>query len=122
MTKSELVLELAAEGGRAAIHRTSLATGGYRFHVEGNSLCLDENEDEAWRPWATERVGSVQDALKLIDKDGLWILLKPISVHPEHRAAVWTSVQERAVALPNEHVGLWRTRSQDWRRLCLAEA
>ncbi len=122
MAGTELVLELGVEGGGAAIHRTTLASGGYQFHVEGNSLCLDENDDEEWRHWTTEPVGTVQHALRLIDKDGLWILFYPISVHPEYRADVWHLVQELAVALPHAHGRRWKTRSQDWRRLCLAEA
>ena len=120
--KAELVLKLGWEGGGAAIHRTMLARGGYRFHVEGNTLWLDENDDEAWRRWTAEPVGTVQGALTSIDHHGLWILLHPISIHPEYRAEVWQLVQELAVALPHEYVGVWRTRSHDWRRLCLTEA
>jgi hypothetical protein len=53
MPDKEMVLELGVEGGGAAIFRTPLASGGWQFHVEGSSIYLDENDDEAWRRWSS---------------------------------------------------------------------
>jgi hypothetical protein len=83
MADKELVLELGVEGGGATVFRTPLDSGGWQFHVEGNSLYLDENDDESWRSWHSQPVLSIEEALASVAKDGSWFFFYPLTVHPE---------------------------------------
>lgn len=118
MANTELILSLGMEGGGVSVHRTTLALGGDRFHVEGSSLCLDANDDEVWKYWNTEPVETLEEALRMIDQSGFWVLFHPISVHPQFRIAVWRCVQEIALTVPDDWVDVWQARSHEWWRHC----
>src|ERR1700732_3330130 len=100
MADKELVLELGVEGGGATVFRSPLGAGGWRFHVEGSSMYLDENADESWPSWSSEPVGTIEEAVRSISKDGSWVFFYPIRVHPEYRTSVWELVQDAARKLP----------------------
>jgi len=121
MAEKELVLDLGVEGGGARIYRTPLDSGGWRFHVEGSSIFLDENDDDDWRYWTREPVQTIEEALRSIAKDGSWVLFHPISVHPEYRTIVWEQAQETAGKLPERLSTIWEGQSQYWQRRCSGE-
>lgn len=116
----EKVLKLGVEGGGATVFRTSIASGSWAFQVEGNSMDMDENDDEVWRSWESPAYTSIKEAIQSISKDGEWVLFYPISVHPEYRAAVWELVQETACNLRDHLKHLWNDRRREqWQRNCL---
>lgn len=123
MAEKELILELGVEGGGATIYRTRLASGGWLFHVEGDSIFMDENDTEDWRSWTSEPVQTFEEALRSIADDGSWINFYPISIHPEYRSTVWKLVQEIAHKLPEERSKIWESRMwKEWHRLCLEKS
>jgi len=116
----ETVLKLGIEGGGATVFCTSTASGSWAYHVEGNSMDMDENDDEVWRSWESPPYTSIKDAIQSISKDGEWVLFYPISVHPDYRANVWEMVQETAGNLRDHLKHLWNDqRREQWRRNCL---
>lgn len=122
MSEKEKVLEIGVEGGGATIFRTPLDAGGWLFHVEGTSMCLDENDDEDWRSWTSEPVQTIREALRSVAADGSWVFFHPISVHPEYRNTVWELAQETVTNLPEERRRMWKDRSRNWQRLCLEKS
>ncbi len=118
MATKELVLNIGCEGGGAEVYRTPLASGGFQFHVEGNSMFLDENDDEAWRDWKKEPVETIQAALRSISPDGSWIYFFPIMVHPEYGKAVWQCFEEALRARANDSDERRHRSRQKWLAAC----
>jgi hypothetical protein len=121
MAEKEEVLKLGVEGGGATVFRTLVAGGASKFHVEGSSMYLDENDDEGWRSWTTEPVKTIEEALRSVAEDGSWVAFHPISVHPDYGATVWELAQSTARTLPDEMSGVWKRKSEIWKRRCLEQ-
>jgi hypothetical protein len=49
-----LIAEMAVEGGGITIFG-SQSEGIWSFRTEGRSLDVDENDDEVWRSWSSEK-------------------------------------------------------------------
>lgn len=118
MAEKEAVLGLGVEGGGVTIYRTPLAAGGWQFHVEGSSMYLVENDDEAWRSWRSEPVPSIEEALHEVAGKGSWVFFHPVNVHPDYRAAVWQLAEAAAARLPEGRQQIWQRQCQAWQRLC----
>ena len=118
MADGEPVLELGVEGGGATVVRTPSGAGGWQFHVEGASMSLDEIDGEDWRPSASSRVATVEDALRAVAADGTWVLSYPLTVHPDYRATVWELARQAARSLPEHLAAVWERRRPVWERLC----
>ena len=123
MADNEMVLQLGVEGGGATVFRTPFGSGGWQFHVEGSSMFLDENDDEDWRSWQSQRFPNIEDAVRSISADGEWVVFYPISVHPDYRSAVWELVQQTVRNLPNEKKHFWEDRRRErWQHQCQQES
>jgi len=88
-----IIAKMGLEGGGCTIYGR-LVDGAWSFWREGTSMYLDENDDEAWRQWATDPVSNVIDALP-----NIWWLMYTQYVHPDFvtqlRAAFYTHQHER---------------------------
>jgi len=122
MANPELVFKLGLEGGGAAVFRTPLASGEFTFHTEINNFCLDDDDNEEWRETATPHYTTISAALDAIESDGLWILFRPIMVHPEYRAALWQIVQDIVPTLQEECIERWTHQRNKWRERCLPDS
>lgn len=123
MADKEMVLQLGVEGGEATVFRTLLGSGEWVFHVGGNSMDMDENDDEVWRSWESQPYLRIEDAVRSISNDGGRVFFYPISIHPEYRTAVWGMVQETARNLPDEQKHLWDERRRTrWQHQCQQES
>lgn len=121
MDTKELVLQLGVEGGGASFYRTAVDAGGYRFHIEGISMCLDENDEERWHQWTTTTVGIIEEALQSLAVDGSWIYWHPMSVLREYRSTVWQCVQETLLSVGNASPERWHRSRLQWMAICSAE-
>jgi hypothetical protein len=122
VSEKELVLQLGVEGGGADIYRTPLAAGGWKFHVEGSTMFLDDNDDEDWRSWIGKPVEAIEQALQSVAKDGSWACFYPIKVHPEYRTTVWELVLRAAASLPEGLSRGWEHSRYRWQELCLQKS
>ncbi|MEX2310506.1 MAG: hypothetical protein WD738_23265 [Pirellulales bacterium] len=118
MAGKELVLDLGTEGGGATIFRTRSDAGDWQFHIEGNALELDENEDEVWRSWSTEPVPNIEVALRAVAEDDSWVFFFPIEIHPEYRTIVRELVEAAVAKLPAERRDTGNGQRAVWQRLC----
>lgn len=118
MATKELVLVLGVEGGGVCIYRTGEDAGAHRFHVEGVSMRLDEQDDENWHRWTTTPVGTIEAALRSFDPDGRWVYWHPITVLSEYRSAVWQHVQETLRSLASDPPEMWHRNRSLWMAAC----
>jgi hypothetical protein len=72
-----LIASIGVEGGGLTTFGRE-SEGIWSFWSEGSSMDLDENEDEVWRSWSSELVGSLD---LVLPKD--WPPLSPIKIHQE---------------------------------------
>lgn len=71
------VAELVVEGGGITIFGQEIE-GRWLFWEEGSSFGLDENDEEEYRHWESERKESFEE---LIPKD--WPGFRPVLIHPD---------------------------------------
>jgi hypothetical protein len=72
-----LVADIGLEGGGATIYGIQ-KDGIWSFWTEGTSMDLDENDDEVWRSWSSEPVGSLD---LVVPND--WHRFYPVEIHPD---------------------------------------
>ncbi len=119
MANGELILEIAAEGAGATFARTRRDTGEWAYFATGTTIDLDSDDIDYWRSWESCFFPSLEESLSSFSKDGDWILLTPLAVHPEFRQFIWELAQRIAMSLPEHKARHWRNSSaQRWRRLC----
>jgi len=75
--KKVKVVSLGVEGGGATIYGWQV-DGAWWFQQEGSSICLDENNDEAWGSWGEPAVTELGRVLP-----DNWLLMIPYGIHPE---------------------------------------
>lgn len=120
MNEKELILKLGVEGGGATIFRTPLGSGSWHFHVESGSISAEDIDD--WHYWRREPVGTIEEALESIGKDGDWIYWSPITIHPEYRTLLRKLVRDAARQLSEERKESWECFPGDkWKRKCDTE-
>ncbi|HYU46197.1 MAG TPA: hypothetical protein VEK84_08480 [Terriglobales bacterium] len=117
MNKSEVILELGAEGGSLTLFGTrSEHSWVYRtYTIDQTPTLVDEQESRHWSDW----VDSWEGALALLDKYP-WTKLVPLAVHAEFRQQVWGAVQTRFEPAPSKTV-LGETANWEferWRECC----
>lgn len=100
-----LIAQMAVEGGGITIYG-SQAKGVWSFWTEGNSIDLDENDDEVWRSWSSEPVSSLDFVLP---KD--WPVFYPSKIHPEFVEWFRRNYDKVRASLPED-----QRRYQDKRR------
>lgn len=122
MANKEIVLELGVEGGGANIFRTRSRTGDWQFHVEGNAMDVDENDEEVWRSWCTEPVSNIEDALRAVADDGCWVLSWPTKIHTEYRSIICELVEAAVSKLPPESSQVANRQMAEWQWLCDQES
>ena len=77
-TQTGLVIAcMGVEGGGATVYGHQ-ENGEWSFWQEGSSMYLDDNDDEAWKSWATDPVA---DLLSALPKG--WFKMHPTEIHPE---------------------------------------
>jgi hypothetical protein len=91
-----VVAEIGAEGGGSTIYGRE-SGGVWSFRTEGTSMDLDENDDEVWRSWSSESVGSFDLALP---KD--WPLCYPVGIHPDFVGWFRAAYEGARANLPEE--------------------
>src|SRR5438067_867406 len=108
MPHSEIIIEIAGEGGSITLLGARTAQG-WRF-----SRSTNESIDEAFARDHSEPVESWEAALGLLDQYP-WHKLYPLQVHPDFRNRVWNAVKARFERdrVPRSTIGLER-----WRELC----
>ncbi|MGP0066842.1 MAG: hypothetical protein ACLQGP_25035 [Isosphaeraceae bacterium] len=107
-----VVVSLGVEGGGATIYGEQTGTL-WSFWQEGSSLCLDENDDEAWSNWRTEPVSDLEQALP----DG-WLMMFPIKLHPEFLPWFRAQYEGQRKKLPAEHRRIHDEHvASDWLRI-----
>ena len=88
-----LIAEMGLDGGGCTVYGQCVA-GTWSFWQEGVSMYFDENDDEAWKPWSTEPVAQLTDALPKS-----WWLMYVLYVHPDFveqlRTAFYTHRRKR---------------------------
>jgi hypothetical protein len=116
VNKSEVILEVGAEGGNITLYGVR-DSDGWRYSTsvldQTPSLLPDECDEPEIRK-ESEVVNSWEAALRLIDRYP-WHKLFPLTVHPEFCEQVWAAVQNRFASdrRPAEYWQLER-----WRELC----
>jgi hypothetical protein len=53
-----LIAKVGVEGGGHSVYGKR-CNGGWSFWTEGTSMDLDENDDEVWRSWSSDRVADL---------------------------------------------------------------
>jgi hypothetical protein len=96
--KSEVIIELGAEGGSIILYGLETERG-WTFRTETQEL-IEEERIESKSPV----VNTWEAALQLLDKYP-WPKLCPISIHPQFRSRIWRAMQERMT-------------SERWREIC----
>jgi len=91
--------------------RERLARGSHRGVPSGEGYGISESEP----------VATFDEAVRLLDKHP-WYEMRPDVVHPDFRASVWTAVLERRMAPKRERIRWQSAFSDDWRRVCAAQA
>jgi hypothetical protein len=94
-SESEVVFELAFEGGGLEVTRYRTKNGKVYYRTSGTSMRLDDNDDEEWVDWEDEPVTSFDGTLVEL-RMGINILcITPILVHPDYRSSVRNYVEAR---------------------------
>lgn len=116
---SELILVLSNAGCSVRFYRTP-AAGGFVFRSEvAMARVVSEDFDIAWENAAGDPVPSFTD---LAPDIAGWLILSPVHVHPEYRAAAWRIVQEAVERLPADRREWLASRLALWRRACHSHA
>jgi hypothetical protein len=92
MNKSEVILELGAEGGSITLYGIQ-TEGGWIFSrnvIDWTPELIDEERIQHKSPV----VNSWEAALALLDQYA-WQRLSPLLVHPEFSERIWSAVQSR---------------------------
>ena len=116
MNKSEVILEVGAEGGAITLYGVR-DPEGWRYStsvIDQTPALLPDEFDEPGIRKDSEVVNSWEAALRLIDRYP-WHRLYPLTVHPEFCEPVWAAVQNRfgSGRRPEKDRQLER-----WRELC----
>ncbi len=95
---SEVVLEVAAEGGSIVVRRDA-AHNGERFWIETNEIAIqellsEEDQRDTSPAFGSNFVSSFAEALEQLDRYP-WFQLSPLIVHQEYREAVLAAVRMR---------------------------
>ncbi len=72
-----IIVELGAEGGSVKVCG-SCVDGSWSFWQERVSMTLDENDEESWNKWTTEKTSDLLTALPTN-----WVALHPIHIHTD---------------------------------------
>jgi hypothetical protein len=90
MVRTEIIVEVGAEGGALTIEGKHYGDTGWRFRTVRNEMALyddcvdgEEPDDIAGFLEQTDYLDSLGEALKLFDRYPYWIDLYVIEVHPE---------------------------------------
>ena len=97
VNKSEIILEVGAEGGSITLYGLQDPDGWRYFTsiiIDQTPLLLPDEFDEPQIEKASGVVNCWEAALKLIDRYP-WHRLYPLTVHPEFCERVWAAVQDR---------------------------
>ena len=116
MNNKEKVVELGVEGGGAAIYRTPFGSDSWQFHIKGNSICLDDNDDEDWQFWQSKPVPTLEEALRAVSDE--WVIFYPLMVHPDYHTEVWELALAAVSMLPEQLKGNWQHSGENWQRIC----
>jgi hypothetical protein len=90
------VAHLGVEGGGLTIYGREL-DGTWSFWASGQTIALDDNDDEEWREWTTEPVADLNSLLP-----AEWPLFFPIEIHPGFRKWFWVQYASAREALPDD--------------------
>ena len=103
--RSEIIVEVGAEGGSLTIQGKHRSDTGWRFRMVRNEVALSENciddsepNDTADFLEHTDYLDSLSEAFKLLDKYPYWIELFIVEVHPEFVEQVLAEVRSRGKA------------------------
>lgn len=116
--RKQLILEVGVEGGGASLYGTRTPLGDWIFFTEGSSMGLDDNDDEYWSNWTSEKVSTLEEGLKLVYPDSGWVLFHPMEVHPEFRRAIWKVVEAKVKNFQKHELEAWEYVKHDWRQRC----
>jgi len=72
-----LIADIGVEGGGVKIFGKK-SESVWSFWTEDTSMDLDENDDEVWRSWSSEPVGSLDLVLP-----NEWHRFYPVEIHPD---------------------------------------
>lgn len=86
----ELILSCGLEGGGFDLYALT-ENDVTLFYVSGISMYLDDNDDEEWRSWESEKVAGWENALQLLQQHQWWITF-PTYIHPDYRANVLAAI------------------------------
>lgn len=111
MNKSEIIVEIGAEGGSMALCRKQTERG-WAFTMEVNDWTAELLGDEPMHKMSGP-VDSWEAAVELLDRYP-WPKLFPVFVHPDFKRQLWDAMQER---LPN-YSETSQSAEQNWRRIC----
>ena len=111
MNKSEIIVEIGAEGGSITLYglRTERGWLFAKETIDWTAKLFDEERSET----GSVLVDSWAAALKLLDQHP-WAELSPIFVHGQFGSEIWIAVQER-LRRKDEVSGL---KLSQWRALC----
>lgn len=90
---AELILSCGLEGGGFELYAV-VENSLTMFYISGSAMYLDENDEEDWRSWESEKVVGWENALQLLQQHQ-WLIAFPIHIHPAYRAAVLAAVLEQ---------------------------
>jgi hypothetical protein len=91
-----LIASIGVEGGGAEIYGTQ-SDAVWSFWSEGSSIDLDENDDEVWRSWSLEPVGSLH---LVVPND--WPLFHPVEIHSDFLEWFRENYDEAVLRLPQD--------------------
>jgi hypothetical protein len=115
----EPILALSNAGCSVRYYRTP-AAGGCRFHAEvAMGRVVNEDMDIEWDNQPGVPVGSFDE---LAPDIAGWLILSPVHVHPDYRAAVWRVVRDAADRLPADRRKSFDSRLNLWRQACHTHA
>lgn len=109
--KSEIIVEIGAEGGSIALHRMQTEQC-WAFTMEVNDWTADLMGEEPIHHMSAP-VDSWEGAVELLDKYP-WPKLFPVFVHPDFKRQIWDAVQERLPKISATS----QSAQQNWRRVC----
>jgi hypothetical protein len=112
MVRTEIIVQVGAEGGSLTIEGKHFGDIGWQFRMVRNEAaiykdCIDEEapDDTARFFEQTDYVDSLSEALKIFDRHPYWIDLHIIEVHPEFVDEVLAEVRLRGETTAEER---WR--------------
>ena len=115
----EPILALSNAGCSVRFYRTP-DDGGWRFHCEvAMGRVVSEDMEIEWDNVVGDPVGSFGE---LAEDIAGWLILSPVHVHPDYRAAAWQVVRDAVERLPADRRGWLDSRLALWRRACSPHA